>query len=230
MYADDPKVIVPEVVGERSAQRVLTLTEETGDSLQTVQKEYSWEQKDTVGENLFRMFGEQMYRHGAIHADPNPANYAFRPDGRIVLYDYGCIKKIGDDQFRALVEVVRAGLDRDHARIEQALLDMGARVAGKPTPPDEFYDLCYDIFLEPVVSREMYDYGDAIIYERFRENIKTFIEYEAWFQPPPGNVYVDRTVVGVHNILRKMESRVPCRAIMDQMLEDAEARLARIEE
>lgn len=221
MYADDPNVVVPEVVGERSAKRVLTLTEEPGDDLKTVCEEYSWEQKDTIGERLFTMVGEQLFEHKTLHADPNPANYAFRPDGTVVLYDYGCIKKLEDDQHAALVDIMQSALDRDWAALDQALLDLGARIPDKPPVPDEVYEKWYDIFLKPVLEQDKYDYGDGVIYERFRDNWESFVEYEPWFQPPPGGVYIDRTTVGLHNILRKLECQVPCEQIMRSALADA---------
>lgn len=222
LHADDPELVIPEVVGERSAKRVLTLTEERGDDLEEVRESYTWEQKDAVGEKLFRMFGEQLFEHATLHADPNPANFAFRPDGTVVLYDFGCIKRLADEQHRALVTIVRAALERDWSGLEQGLLDLGARVPSEPALPDEVYRTWHHIFMEPVLDEELYDYGDDTIYRRVREHMDTFLEHESHFQPPPGGVYVDRTVVGIHNILRKLECQVPCERLMRGYLQAAE--------
>jgi len=225
LHEDDTKLVLPEVVGERSAKRVLTLTEQTGDDLEEVRESYSWAQKDAVGETLFRMFSEQMFVHATLHADPNPANFAFRPDGTVVLYDFGCIKELADGQYRALVDILRAGLDSDWNGLEQGLIDLGARVPSKPALPDEVYRRWRRIFLEPVLDTDDYDYGDDTIYRRFRDNMETFLEYESHFQPPPGGIYVDRTVVGIHNILRKLECRVPCERLVRHYLQLAEENL-----
>ena len=221
MYAGDEKVAVPEVIGERSAKRVLTLGYEPGDSLETVRHEYTWEQKDAIGEKLFRMFGGQLFRHKTIHADPNPANFAFRPDGTVVLYDYGCIKRLEEEQHRALVAVMRASLRGDWEALDRALLELGARVADKPPLDDEIYETWHRIFISPILEQDPYDYGDGVIYERFRDHFQTFVDHEAWFQPPPGGVYIDRTVVGLHNILRKLACQVPCEAIVREHLQAA---------
>ncbi|MFB6352097.1 MAG: ABC1 kinase family protein [Bradymonadaceae bacterium] len=223
MYEDDPDVVVPEVIGERSAKRVLTLTYEPGDELRTVREDYSWAQKDALGQKLFAMFGTQLFVDKTIHADPNPANYAFRPDGTVVLYDYGCVKQLADDQHRSLLAIMRAGLNRDWEALDQALLDLGARIPDKPPIPDEVYETWHSIFISPILEQDPYDYGDGVIYERFRENFQTFLDYEAWFQPPPGGVYIDRTVAGLHNILRKLEARVPCERIVRESLEAGES-------
>lgn len=210
IHADDDFVILPEVVGERSAKRVLTLTQVTGDSLQEARDSYSWEQKDAVGESLFRMFGAQLYREGIIHADPNPANFAFRPDGRVVLYDYGCVKKLTPEKVEVYAAVVRAGLEGDVDMTVEAMQQLGALNPDGPEVPEEVWQTFRHIFMEPVLEQEHYDYGDAEIYARLKANKDIFIKYNRAFQPPPGGVYVDRTVVGIHNILRKLEAQVYC--------------------
>ena len=37
-----------------------------------------------------------LLEHRFLHADPNLANFAFLPDGRVVVYDLGCVKRIPD--------------------------------------------------------------------------------------------------------------------------------------
>jgi predicted unusual protein kinase regulating ubiquinone biosynthesis (AarF/ABC1/UbiB family) len=92
-----PFVVVPEVIGERSSQRVLTLAFEPGDQFKDLDaRGYTQEQRDLIGRNLFTMLASQIFEFRAVHADPNPANLSVRPDGSIVLYDYGCTKKISD--------------------------------------------------------------------------------------------------------------------------------------
>ena len=33
-------------------------------------------------------------QHRYFDADPNPANFSFLADGRVVVYDYGCVKSV----------------------------------------------------------------------------------------------------------------------------------------
>ena len=34
-----------------------------------------------------------------LHADPNFANYAFLEDGRLIVYDHGCVKRVPEVTF-----------------------------------------------------------------------------------------------------------------------------------
>ena len=71
MHANDSFVVVPRVVGERSSQRVLTLSYEYGSTLEEAAT-WSQETRDVLGENLFRTFGAQMFRERRIHGDTHP--------------------------------------------------------------------------------------------------------------------------------------------------------------
>ncbi len=210
LHADDDWIILPEVVGERSAKRVLTLTEVKGDSLNEARESYSWESKDAVGESVFKTFGYQLFREGIIHADPNPANFAFRPDGRIVLYDFGCVKRLSPQKVEAYARIVKASLEKDRDEVVRWMGELGALNPDGPEVPGEVWDLFRHIFIEPILEVEQFDYGTGEIMSRFRDHQQTFVEYNRSFQPPPGGIYVDRTVVGIHNILRKLEAQIPC--------------------
>ncbi len=228
MHADDDWILVPEVIGERSSKRVLTMTELRGDDLETVCEEYDWSQKDEIGTRLFQLFGLQAFRHGAFHADPNPANYAFRPEGRIVLYDYGCVKKLEDEQRRVYAEILRASMNQNYERVDEMMWELGGRAEGTELDPD-FYKKLHHIMFEPVMERELYDYGEGLVQRRVEDNTDLFVRHEEAFQPPPGGVYVDRTIVGIHNILRQLKAEVPCGRILDQYMEYADQRSAEID-
>ena len=100
-------IVVPDVVGERSSKRVLTLTYEPGLSLQTLEKgDYSQELRDTLAQNLTQMLIDQIFGLNWIHGDPNPANFAFREDGRVVIYDFGCVKQLQPQMVAAVSELL----------------------------------------------------------------------------------------------------------------------------
>lgn len=225
IHAEDDWVLIPEVVGERSSKRVLTMTELQGDDLKTVCETYDWAQKDEIGSRLFELFGLQAFREGIFHADPNPANYAFRPDGRIVLYDFGCVKELEVDQHRVYTEILRASMNRDFERVDELMWELGGRAEGTELPV-EFYEMCYESMFEPVMERELYDYGEGLVQQRIEDNLDMFVQHEDKFQPPPGGVYVDRTIVGIHNMLRTLQAEVPCGRILDDYMTYADQYMA----
>lgn len=84
-HADHEGIVVPDVVGERSAQRVLTLTYEPSDPLLKLDElNYTQEARDAIGRHLFRALSTQLFELRAIQSDPNPANYGFRDRKSVV--------------------------------------------------------------------------------------------------------------------------------------------------
>ena len=140
IHADDEFVVIPEVVGERSAQRVLTLTFEDGHNLNDLDSVgFSQEERNLLGIHLFKAFGKQIFQAHTVHADPNPANFAFRKNGQIVFYDFGCVSSLTDALIRDYRDTIRASLNGDYKALDEGLIKLDTRVPKMNPPPDEFY-------------------------------------------------------------------------------------------
>ena len=60
----------PNVVGERSSQRVLTLEFEPGDNINKLDEAgYTQKERDSLGRSLWHMMARQLLQLGAIHGD-----------------------------------------------------------------------------------------------------------------------------------------------------------------
>ncbi len=206
-YRDNPKVIVPQVVGERSSQRVLTLSYEPGDHVDDT-TEYSEAIRNELGELLFRTVCDQIFTLQVIHADPNPANFAFRSDGSLVFYDFGCVKRLQPDVIEAYRTTVRAGLAEDYAGVEAGLRRLGARNLEGPEVPASYYKMWRDIFAKPFVGDAEFDYGASTLHHEALQHIPGFLaRYLGSFQPPPELVFLDRVIVGHYGTMRHLRAR-----------------------
>ena len=203
-YRGREGVVVPEVVGERSSQRVLTLTYEPGHHIGELE-EFPQQVRNRIGEALFRLLAQQIFELGVLHADPNPGNFAFRPDGTIVLYDFGCIKRLDPEIVEAYRDTIRAGFDEDYAGVEDGLVRLGARNLEGPQVPLDYYKPWRDIFMRPLLGDEPYDYGHSSLQQDALKLVPGFItKYMRSFQPPVELVFLDRVVVGHYGNLRKL--------------------------
>jgi len=198
---------IPEVVGERSAKRVLTLTYLPGDDINSLdEKGYSQETRNRIGENLYKITASQIFDLKAIHADPNPANFAFRPDGSVVIYDFGCVKHLKHDIVDAISRIIRDSIDEDYDAIDKCLVDLGARVPGGPPVEPEYYKIWRDILLEPFLCEGPFDYGSATIHEEVVKLIPGIMKRLGSFQPAVEVVFVDRVIGGHYGNLRKIRA------------------------
>ena len=95
LHADIPEVIVPDVIRAASSQRVLTMDYVPGiPPDDACSDQYEQELKDLWGARLLEFVIRGLLEQRFLHADPNFANYAFREDGSLIVYDHGCMKEI----------------------------------------------------------------------------------------------------------------------------------------
>lgn len=217
-YRGRDAIVVPEVVGERSSQRVLTLTFEPGHSINDLDQ-FPQPVRNRIGESLFRLMAEQIFEHHTLHADPNPGNFAFRPDGTIVLYDFGCIKRLDPEIIEAYRDTIRAGFAEDYEAIEQGLVRLGARNLEGPQVPHDYYKAWRDVFMRPLLGDEPYDYGTSNLQQDAMRLVPSFItKYLRSFTPPVELVFLDRVVVGHYGNLRTLGAVGQYRGLLEAHL------------
>ena len=215
-----PFVVVPEVIGERSSQRVLTLAFEPGDQFKDLDaRGYTQEQRNLIGEHLFTMLASQIFEFRSVHADPNPANLSVRPDGSIVLYDYGCTKKISDEVVRDYRGLVVAAVAGDWEAVDRLMIALGARNPAYPPPGGEFYKGWRDIFLRPYTSAEPYAFGESKLQAEAMKLIPDFLRIVHHFNPPVELVFIDRAALGHYGNLKTIRAKGNYRGILEHYLE-----------
>jgi predicted unusual protein kinase regulating ubiquinone biosynthesis (AarF/ABC1/UbiB family) len=135
LYHGHPVVVVPEVFEAWCGPRVLTTRWETGAPFEEFRQRASQAERDRAGQVLFDFYIGTLYRHGLFHADPHPGNYQFRDDGKLVVFDYGCVRLFEPDVAQAFVALPDAVRSDDRARVTAALRGMGA----EPSANDAAY-------------------------------------------------------------------------------------------
>ena len=224
-HAAHPFVIVPEVVGERSAKRVLTLTYEQGDNINDLRDlGYTQETLNKIGENLFEMTLAQLFEFQTIHADPNPANFAFRPNGDICLYDFGCVKVCKPSIVRSYRDTILAGIEEDWDGVERGLIELGARRMKGPRPENEYYKQWRDLLLLPFLGNEPFDYGASTVHDELKKMVPGVLRRLDSFKPPVEVVFIDRVVAGHYGNMRTLQSQGHFLDIVLRYLRESQAR------
>lgn len=210
-HARHPFVVVPEVIGHRSAKRVLTLAYEPGDNIRDFDAlGYSQAERDLCGRQLWQAMDSQIFEFGAIHADPNPANFAFRRDGTVVMYDFGCVKRLEPSVPSGYGRLIVDGLREDYASVEETLRMLGIRRAEGPSVSQDFYKLWRDWLALPILAAtEPFDFSTAA----FEQDVMTKLVPATMrnmtsFQPSRELVFFNRALVGHYATLRKMRARI----------------------
>ncbi|XP_038616601.1 uncharacterized aarF domain-containing protein kinase 5 isoform X4 [Tachyglossus aculeatus] len=123
-------VVVPRVHWDKSSKRVLTADFCDGCKVNNVEeiKRRGLTLKDTA-EKLIRVFAEQIFYTGFIHADPHPGNVLVRKgaDGQaeLVLLDHGLYQFLNEDDRSVLCQLWRAVILRDDAAMKAYSAKLG---------------------------------------------------------------------------------------------------------
>ena len=216
MHRDFPKIIVPEVVAEATTRRVLTMEFlEAIPPNEAVSDRYPQDLKDQWGVTLFEFTLRGLFTHRFLHADPNFANFAFREDGAVIVYDYGCMKQVPDNIATGYARLMDALMKRKKTAIPALLRDMGVyKEGGAPlsrTATDPYIDLMQDI----VRASPPYTFGeDDTIYKALYDLGMSNWQEASDIRFPRDMVFIDRTLGGLFGNLARLKATGPWRKLL----------------
>lgn len=188
----DSKIIIPKVYTEYSSRRILTLSLEKGESIETAS---TWDLavRNDIGRRLIRALGQEIFFLKRFHCDPHPGNFAFREDGSVIIYDFGGVKTLSNDIISHFKSLVRAARQQDIVTIEDHLMDLNA-LAEKDKFPEELYKAWLEILLRPLTTH--YDFAENSAHHDGMKLVKKSLKYWDVFKPSPDTLMVNRTISG----------------------------------
>jgi len=131
LFSQDEVILIPAVEPEWCASSVLTTHWMPGQPFDAfLAANPSQEVRDRMGLALFSFYIGTLYRHGLFHGDPHPGNYAFREDGRVVVYDFGCVRSFDSATVLAFAALVDAVREDEAQGMREAMVALGARPPG----------------------------------------------------------------------------------------------------
>ena len=157
-----------------------------------------------------------------MHCDPHPGNFAFRPDGGIVFYDFGAVKRLPEEDVALMATLTDAALQQDWARLDQALLEIGARRADTRVA-DSFYDAWVPVLLQGVADTP-YDFATARVHQEVVKKARaTPWEDMLKFQPSSRTLLVQRVVGGHYWTLKNLGVASALRPRLRRILDERAA-------
>jgi predicted unusual protein kinase regulating ubiquinone biosynthesis (AarF/ABC1/UbiB family) len=215
-----PFVRIPEVVGERSSKRVLTLTFETGDAFHSLgELRYSQADIDRIGEHIMTFIAAEIFELGAIHADPNPGNFRVRRDGTLIVYDFGCVKRLDPKIVEAYRDIIVQGLAERYDEVPDTLRRLEILRADAAPLPEAFYRRWRDIFGQPFLDHRNFDFGRTDIHRRVIAEIPDTLRHIPAFQPSKELIFLDRMVAGHYGNLRTLKTTIAVLQVVEPYLQ-----------
>ena len=91
LVSNNNNIIVPRVYKKLSSNNVLTM--EYVPSFKITNRNLKNIDKSFLASELMKSFVLMVLNHGYLHCDPHPGNIGINQQGKIVLYDFGLVKK-----------------------------------------------------------------------------------------------------------------------------------------
>ncbi|UFQ17922.1 MULTISPECIES: ABC1 kinase family protein [Streptomyces] len=154
-FADDPDVVVPEVVHQ--GEQVLITEWIDGIPLSEVIADGTQEQRDRAGQLLARFLFSGPARTGLLHADPHPGNFRLLPDEkggwRLGVLDFGTVDRLPGGLPTTIGESLRMTLDGEADAVYEMLCEEGFVKETVELEPDAVLDYLLPI-IEPMLVEE----------------------------------------------------------------------------
>ncbi len=121
-YAGDPEIVVPRVVRDRSAARVLTMERLEGMPLPELARTGTQDERNRVARTLLRFAIGAPLAHAMLNGDPNPGNYLVLDAraGRVGFVDFGCVVELPEELAAAERQLWLAMIHRDGEALRHA--------------------------------------------------------------------------------------------------------------
>src|SRR5437660_388894 len=107
-------------------------------------KAYPQEDRDRLGEIIFRFFMGSLYRHRQFSGDPHPGNFMLMADGKVAFLDFGLFKRMEAEPVALELACQRAAVEGDTQELHRLLAQSGFLPVPERVDPDVLYDYVRD--------------------------------------------------------------------------------------
>jgi predicted unusual protein kinase regulating ubiquinone biosynthesis (AarF/ABC1/UbiB family) len=214
-----PELVVPEVIPERSAKRVLTLTRLDGPNvMEFIDSSPPDADRFRVARLLVFAIWGPFYRARLVHADPHPGNFLVLPDGRMGVLDFGATKLLSPkfaNVYREFLDSIARGEKR--RGVKDALEQAGFTFRGDDDDDQEaLVEKIADIVEEPARSAE-YDFAADSMVWRVKRVATASPGLMLTIRPPPEAVLFYRSAAGLAQDLRLLKAKGPFRSLIEDI-------------
>ena len=223
LWRDVPEIVIPAVIDDRSSDHVLTMEYLEGISPdEACSDRYSAELRSQWGRVLFEFMMKGLLECRVLHADPNLANFSFLEDGRVIVYDFGCVKQVPEPIGSGYAMLFLAALDGRTEEIPEILRRIGVYGRDGSALPEDLVEPYVVLFAEILREEPPYTYGeDEDLYQKLMELGMSNWSRAMEIQFPEDIIFIDRTLGGHFGNLSRLRATAPWRELVRRYAEPA---------
>ncbi|KAF0220293.1 MAG: hypothetical protein FD174_1373 [Geobacteraceae bacterium] len=218
LYTDEDRVVVPRVYDEYSTKRVLTTEYLHGCHLdQFLATSPSQEERDNFTALVTKAIYRIYYRLHWFPADPHPGNFIFMENGRLGLIDFGCSRRMTDDEWRLMCNIEQAVLKQDEQQSRRFIAKACLFNNPEEIEPARLESVRrgVDWQMEPCLKEGLFDFGDR---EFFRRGVDCIVDMtrKRYTRGSPLYLWTNRLSLGGRALCYRLKGRCDMRKIQQQ--------------
>lgn len=195
---------------------ILVLSEERGLPMAQVH-EASAAVRQRLADTLLAWLTAQAFDLQLMHADPHAGNFAYTPEGELIVYDFGCIQPLAQPTIEAYTKTYKALQQGSAERLEQAFQGLGTRQPAS-APPWELYRRLITL-LHPVLQPgTQWDFATSPLHQQAIELFAQVTSTLGSLQPSPSVIMLNRTLEGHYWNLLRLGVAIPLADHLEQAL------------
>lgn len=220
-FADDPDVMVPDVVYQ--CEQVLVTEWIDGVPLSDVIADGTQEQRDRAGQLLARFLFSGPARTGLLHADPHPGNFRLLPDEkggwRLGVLDFGTVDRLPGGLPPTIGISLRMTLDGEADAVYEMLREEDFVQESVELEPDAVLDYLLPI-IEPMLVEEFTFTRDWIRGQATRVADPRSPAYQLGkrLNLPPSYLLIHRVTLSTIGVLCQLGATVRMRDELEEWL------------
>ncbi|MCH7378691.1 MULTISPECIES: AarF/ABC1/UbiB kinase family protein [Acinetobacter] len=236
---DDPRYVVPEIIEEFCAEKVLCMTFERGVPVNSpVMLSLPQERRNQLGEASLEIAVRELFEWGEMQTDPNFGNYLVRLGNgddvkdKIVLLDFGAIRQFDNNLLTVARNLIHAGYDHDKNAMVKAMTGyeffdaMPENV--KPGMADVFL-IATEAFSCPSNNPDMpigimddqdrYDWKKSQLHNRVMQQAGQSMASRYFSVPPKEFMFISRKFIGAYTFMIVIDAKTNVRKMIPQFAE-----------
>ena len=216
-FRDDDDVLVPDVLVDST--HVIVTEWVDGTPLAKVITDGTQEQRDEAATLYLEFLLRAPNRARMLHADPHPGNFRITDDGRLAVFDFGAVNRLPQGLPTSLGRVLTEALAGDALALEAALRQEGFIRKNIEIDPEALLAYLTPL-VEPLLhdeftpTREWLRGAAATLQDPRRPQFLVGLKLNL----PPEYLLIHRVWVGSVGVLCQLESELPFRRILEELL------------
>ncbi len=212
-----PNLYFPKYYPEYSSNRIITMSWLEGLHMKEfLETNPSQEVRNQIGQALWDFYHFQIHTLRMVHADPHPGNFIFNQNGKLGIFDFGCIKVIPEGFYDDYFGLINPNILQDRAAMGHIFRKLEFILKEDSPEMSEFFFVIFYKMIE-MLSRPFKNSTFDFSEKGYVEEVYGYFEYVASLKELKNAnaargsqhaLYINRTFFGLYTLLHDLRAKV----------------------